>query len=80
MMAHIHGYRFTTYKHFFSNPQIYDIQIESAKKLLGRSPTLLPKVCIKVDREIEDPWEFRVDDFVLEDYHPHKWLTIPTPI
>ncbi len=80
MAAHILGYKFTKYTHFLSNPHYYDLQEESVDKLLSRDPRPFPTVRIETDRKIERLQDFRPGDFVVEDYDPHPWLSIPTPI
>lgn len=79
MMAHLLGYKFTRYTHFLSNPQIYDIQFNSAKEMISREPRRLPTVRIKDDCTARSLKDFRTSDFVLEDYEPHGWMKIPTP-
>ena len=79
MAAHLIGYKFTRYTHFLSNPQIYDIQFDSANELLSREPRRLPTVKIKEGCTAKSFKDFRVTDFVLEDYEPHAWMKIPTP-
>lgn len=80
MVAHILGYKFTKYTHFLSNPHIYDVQFDAAKELLSRDPRTFPTVRLDPKREINDLTDFRPEDFVVEDYDPHKWFKIPTPI
>jgi thymidylate synthase len=79
MAAHILGFKFTRYTHFLSNPQIYDIQFDSVKKLLVREPRRLPTVKIKEGCSAQSFKDFRTSDFILEDYEPHEKIMIPTP-
>lgn len=80
MVSHILGYKFTKYTHFFSNPHYYDVQEESVKEILNRTPYRFPTVRIKDGIKREHLKDFRPDDFILEDYEAHPWFTIPTPI
>lgn len=81
MFAHILGYTFTTYTHFLSNPHIYDVQNESVNELLKREPRRLPSVTLEPDRNVEHVFDFKPEDFkIADDYDPHPWLKIPTPI
>ncbi len=80
MASHILGYTFTRYTHFLSNPHYYDVQNEAIDTLLSREPRPFPTVRIETNRKIEKLSDFRPEDFVLEDYNPHPWVTIPTPI
>lgn len=80
MASHLLGYKFTKYTHFLSNPHYYDVQQESVDALLARDPKPFPTVTINPDKEYKDLSDFRPDDFILEDYDPHPWMKIPTPI
>ncbi len=80
MLAYLHGYKYTKYIHFVSSAQIYDTQFDSARELIRRVPHPFPKVTIRLNNVVDCPWEFRPDDFVLEEYEADPWFTIPTPI
>ena len=81
MFAHILGYTFTKYTHFLSNPHIYDLQKNAVDELLAREPRRLPTVTLEPDREVEHVFDFKPEDFkIADDYDPHPWLKIPTPI
>ena len=80
MVAHMTGLTFTEYTHYLPNPQIYDIQVDAVKELLSREPRKLPSLYLRPNRQIDSIFDFRKEDFVLEDYNPHDKMTIPTPI
>jgi len=80
MASHILGYKFTRYTHFLSNPHYYDIQEPSIDEIFKREPRPFPTVRIETTRKIEKLSDFRPEDFVVEDYNPHPWISIPTPI
>ncbi|MDA1061268.1 MAG: thymidylate synthase, partial [bacterium] len=81
MLAHILGYKFTHYTHFISNPHYYGVQNEAVEELLSREPRRFPTVTLRPNRKVERLQDFRPEDFILEDdYDPHPWLGIPTPI
>lgn len=81
MVAHILGYEYRKYTHFISNPHYYGVQNASVDELLAREPRQFPTVTLKPDREVKRIQDFRVKDFVLEDdYNPHPWISIPTPV
>jgi len=68
------------YTHFLPDPQIYDIQFDHVRILLEREPRRLPSLYLRPQNEIKSIYDFRKTDFVLEDYHPHERMDIPTPI
>jgi thymidylate synthase len=80
MVAYMTKLKFTQYTHYLPNPQIYDIQIDSVKELLSREPRKLPSLYLRPQREINSIFDFRKEDFVLEDYEPHEKIIIPTPV
>ncbi|HSE56984.1 MAG TPA: thymidylate synthase [Candidatus Paceibacterota bacterium] len=80
MVAYMTGLNFTQYTHQLPNPQIYDIQIEKVKELLEREPRRLPSLYLHPKREIKSIFDFRTEDFELEDYDPHPKMKIPTLI
>ena len=81
MFAHILGYTFTKYTHFLSNPHIYDLQKDAVEALLEREPRRLPTVTLEPNRTVEHVFDFRPEDFKIgDDYDPHPWMKVPTPI
>ncbi len=80
MVAYMTKLKFTKYVHMLPNPQIYDIQIPSVEELLKREPRRLPTLKLEPKREIKSIFDFRKEDFVLEDYEGHEKMVIPTPV
>ncbi len=80
VLSMIHGLKFTKFTYFISSAQIYDIQFDFVHKLLGREPRKFPTVTLHPDKHYEFPWELRKEHLRIEDYEPHPWFTIPTPI
>lgn len=81
MMAHLIEYKFTKYTHFLSNPHYYGVQNESVETILSREPRKFPTVTLELDREVKKLQDFRPEDFKIgNDYNPHPWFSIPTPI
>lgn len=81
MSAYLLDYKFTKYTHFLSNPHYYGSQNEVVEELLSREPQRFPTVTLEPDRKIDRIQDFRPSDFKIgEDYDPHPWLNIPTPV
>ncbi len=78
MVAQIIGYTFKEIVYTFSDVHIYESQYEHVKELLKREPRKLPTVKINADKK--DIFEFKPEDFKLEDYEPHPKMLIPTPV
>ncbi len=68
------------YIHYLPNPQIYDIQFDAVEELLKREPRPFPSLYLRPQRLIESIYDFRKQDFFLEDYYPHPKMNIPTPV
>ncbi len=80
MAAYMTNTQLTYYTHFLPDPQIYDIQIEKVQQLLSRDPLRLPSLYLRPKRKIKSITDFRIEDFEVEDYHPHSWISIPSAI
>jgi thymidylate synthase len=80
MVAYVGNFEFKWYTHVLPNPQIYDIQFEAVKELLGRESRALPSLYLRPNREIKSLKDFRKTDFILEDYNPHAKMFIPSVV
>ncbi len=81
MMAHLLDYKFTKYTHFISNPHYYGVQDEAVENLLAKEPRKFPTVVLNPKRQVKKLQEFRPEDFEIgDDYDPHPWFKIETPI
>jgi thymidylate synthase len=80
MLAHLFGYKFTKYVMMIMDPQIYDIQYEHVNKLLMREPRRLPTVRLEPKGERKHLWDYRPEDFILEDYDPYPGMKIPATV
>ena len=57
--------------HSFGDAHIYLNSIDQVKEQISREPKPLPTLKIPTLNSIEDLKKFKVDDFILENYHPH---------
>lgn len=81
MVAYLIDYKYTKYTHFLSNPHYYGVQNEAVEILLSRKPRKFPSVTLEPKRKITKIQDFRPSDFLIgDDYDPHPWITIPTPV
>ncbi|MCA9369325.1 thymidylate synthase, partial [Candidatus Woesebacteria bacterium] len=79
MIAQVTGYEAYEYVHSFSDAHIYVDQLAHVKELIEREPKTLPTM--RMNKEKKDLFDFRVEDFKLTDYHPHKGMwDIPVAI
>tara|TARA_Y100000768_G_scaffold89431_1_gene64321 strand:+ start:2439 stop:3263 length:825 start_codon:yes stop_codon:yes gene_type:complete len=69
MVAQICGLELGEFIHTFGDVHIYSNHLDQVNLQLKRKPKKLPK--IKINKAINDIFEFTFDDFELIDYNPH---------
>ena len=69
MVAHVCHLELGDFVHTIGDAHIYLNHLDQVQLQLSREPRALPKM--KIIREVTDINDFRFEDFVLEDYHPH---------
>jgi thymidylate synthase len=79
MFAHVTGFEAHEYVHSFSDAHIFIDQVDHVKKLIQREPRPLPTM--KVINHHHHIFDYRVEDFELENYDPHPGIwDIPVAI
>lgn len=79
MIASVTGYEAYEYVHSFSDAHIFVDQVSHVKEILKREPLPLPRMILKKKRK--SLFDFRAEDFELEDYHSHPGMwDIPVAI
>jgi thymidylate synthase len=74
MMSQVTGYPPGTYVHSFADAHIYEDQVDAVRKLLTREPFPFP--VLRLNPKVKNLFDFRVEDFTLEEYESHKGLKI----
>ncbi len=71
MVAQVCGLEPGTFIHTFGDVHLYTNHVEQAKLQLTRTPFALP--VMKLNPEVKDLFDFKFEDFTLENYeaHPH---------
>ena len=72
MMAQVTGLKAGDFVHAFGDAHIYTNHLEQVRLQLSREPRPLP--IMKINPEIKDIFNFKYEDFNLEDYHPHPHI------
>ena len=57
--------------HSFGDAHIYKNSINQVKEQISREPKPLPKLLMPDINNLDDIKKYKVEDFVLDDYHPH---------
>ncbi|MBO5956189.1 MAG: thymidylate synthase [Bacteroidales bacterium] len=69
MIAQVCGLGLGDFVHTFGDVHIYNNHIEQVKLQLSREPRQLPTM--KLNPEVKSIFDFKYEDFKLEDYNPH---------
>ncbi|MDG3580979.1 thymidylate synthase [Galbibacter pacificus] len=72
MMAQVCGYQPGDFIHTFGDAHIYNNHTEQLKLQLSRTPRPLP--IMKLNPDVKDIFNFKFDDFTLENYDPHPHI------
>lgn len=72
MIAQVCGLKAGEFVHSFGDTHLYNNHIEQAQLQLTREPRPLPKM--KLNPEVQSIFDFKYEDFSLEDYTPHPHI------
>ena len=78
MMAQVCGLEAGDFVHTFGDVHLYNNHVEQAKLQLTRAPFPLPKMVI--NPEVKDLFDFKYEDFKLEDYIYHPAIKAPVAV
>lgn len=69
MIAHVTGLKPGEFIHTVGDAHIYLNHVEPLKLQIQRTPRAPPK--LKINREVSDIDDFKIEDFILEGYYPY---------
>ena len=72
MMAQVTGLEYGEFVHSFGDVHLYLDHLEQAKLQLSRDPRPLPQ--LKINKEINNLYDFKYEDFELVNYDPHPHI------
>ena len=78
MLAHVAKLQLGELIHTFGDVHLYANHVEQAKTQLLRTPGGLPQM--RIVRPVESIFDFRYEDFELENYHPQPHIPAPVAV
>ncbi len=78
MVAHVTELEPGEFIHTFGDVHLYANHVEQARTQLARQPRALPKM--RLNPDVKSIFDFRFNDFSLENYHPHPHIRAPVAV
>jgi thymidylate synthase len=78
MVAQVTGLAPGEFIHTFGDAHLYSNHLEQARLQLSREPRPLPT--LSINAEVHSIFEFRYEDFRLENYNPHPHIPAPVAV
>jgi thymidylate synthase len=78
MVAQVCGLRLGDFVHTLGDAHLYSNHLEQTREQLSRTPRALPTM--KINPDVKDIFEFRFEDFTLENYDPHPAIKAPVAV
>ncbi|MCL4127362.1 UNVERIFIED_CONTAM: hypothetical protein GTU68_041056 [Idotea baltica] len=78
MVAEVCDYELGDFVHTFGDAHIYSNHFEQVELQLSRKPHILPTM--KINSEIKDIFDFKYEDFSLENYECHPRIKAPIAV
>jgi len=78
MVAQVCGLKAGELVHTFGDTHLYLNHFEQAREQLSRSPRRLP--AMKLNPAVKDLFQFKYEDFTLENYDPHPAIKAPVAV
>ncbi|CCH61147.1 hypothetical protein TBLA_0E00860 [Henningerozyma blattae CBS 6284] len=69
MLAHVCDMEAGEFIHTMGDAHVYKDHISALEEQIAREPKKFPK--LRITRDVKDLDDFKYEDFVIEDYHPH---------
>jgi thymidylate synthase len=78
MIAQVCGLRLGDFVHTFGDTHLYLNHLEQAREQLSRAPRALP--VMKLNPAVKNLFDFKYEDFTLENYDPHPLIKAPVAV
>ena len=78
MVAQVTGYEVGEFIWTGADIHLYLNHLEQAAEQLSREPKKVPTM--KLNKEVKNIFDFKFEDFILEDYEPHPAIKAPIAV
>ena len=78
MVAQVCDLKAGDFIHTLGDAHLYNNHLEQAHLQLSREPNALPRV--RLNPEVKSIFDFKFEDFTLEDYEPHPHIKAPVAV
>ena len=78
MIAQVCGFRLGDFVHTFGDTHLYLNHLDQAREQLSRQPRKLP--AMRINPAVKNLFDFKYEDFTLEDYDPHPAIKAPIAV
>ena len=78
MMAQVCGLKAGEFVHTLGDAHIYSNHLDQVQTQLSRTPKDLPS--LKINPDVKDLFEFKFEDFEIENYDPHPVIKAPIAV
>ena len=78
MIAQVSGLKLGDFVHTFGDTHLYMNHLEQAREQLSRQPRKLPTM--RLNPAVKNLFDFKYEDFTLENYDPHPAIKAPVAV
>ena len=78
MVAQVCGLKVGDFVHTLGDAHLYSNHLDQAREQLSRTPRPLPSM--RINPAIKNIFDFKFEDFTLENYDPHPAIKAPVAV